>query len=59
MRPTRYRTSGSRQRKEVMRMSKARLMYFLGVASLLAFHGAAFVKGACAFLPGGMGDGHL
>jgi hypothetical protein len=42
-----------------MRMSKARLMYLLGVASLLAFHGAAFVKGACAFLPGGMGDGHL
>ena len=39
-------------------MSKARLMYFLGIASLFAFHGAAFVK-ACPFLPDGMSDGHL
>ena len=39
-------------------MSKARLMYLVGVLSLFAFHGAAFVK-ACPFLPSGMGDGHL
>ena len=46
-----FRTSGSRRKKEVKHMRKARMMYLAGTLSLLAFHLGLY------FRPGGMSDG--